>query len=67
MFPGKGVSDYANILGMPSLKQFSICFWMWSDDPSPGTPFSYAKGKVDDELVLYNYGNFELKINGTTT
>ena len=49
---------------MPSLTQFTICFSMKSDDSSAGTPFSYAVSGSDNELIIYNYGEFHLFISG---
>lgn len=64
LFPSKGVSDYANLWGMRSLTQFTVCFWMKSSDAGDGgTPFSYAVPGKDNELILYNYNNFALYIN----
>lgn len=38
-FPRKRVSDYANVWGMRSLRQFTVCFWMKSSDRNNyGTP-----------------------------
>ena len=65
-FPRKGVSDYANVWGMRSLRQFTVCFWMKSSDRNNyGTPFSYnAPGRADNELLVYNYRSFDLYIGG---
>ncbi|KAL9966822.1 hypothetical protein ACROYT_G024946 [Oculina patagonica] len=40
-FREKGVTDYSNIWGMPSMTEFTVCFWMKSTE-TKGTPFSYA-------------------------
>ena len=63
-FPNKGVTDYVNILGMRNLSQFTICFWMKSNDRAEGTAFSYSVPSQDNELIVYNYGNLDLNING---
>jgi len=63
-FPNKGVSDYANIWGMRSLTQFTMCLWMKSSATNYGTPFSYAVPGEDNELLLYNYKDFHVFING---
>lgn len=64
LFPDKGVSDYMNIWGMRSLTQFTICLWMKSTDTDNGTPFSCAVEEKDNELMIFNYGDFHLFING---
>jgi len=63
-FPHQGVTDYANVWGMRSLTQFTVCFWMKSSASNPGTPFSYAVPGQDNELLIYNYNGFELFIGG---
>ncbi|XP_068679517.1 neuronal pentraxin-2-like [Montipora foliosa] len=59
-----GVSDYVNIWGMPGLSQVTVCLWMKSNSSNVGVPFSYAVNGEDDELLLYNYGSFDLCIGG---
>ncbi|XP_068679510.1 neuronal pentraxin-2-like [Montipora foliosa] len=63
-FSTTGVSDYVNIWGMPGLSQFTVCLWMKSSSSNEGTPFSYAVNGQENELLLYNYGSFELCIGG---
>ena len=66
-FIDQGVSDFANIWGMSSLTQFTVCLWMKSSDPSHhGTLFSYAVTGSDDELAIedYNAEFYRLSING---
>lgn len=63
-FQSQGVSDYANIWGMRSLTQFTVCLWMKSSATNYGTPFSYAVTGEDNELLLYNYKDFHVYING---
>ena len=57
-FPNKGVADVVHIWGMPSLRQFTVCFWMKSSDSNDGTPFSYAVPATDNELLIAKYNNF---------
>ncbi len=65
-FPNNGASaDYANIWGMPSLTQFTVCFWMKSSATNDGTPFSYVVHGQDNELIIYNYKDFRLYIGDT--
>jgi len=47
---------------MPSLKQFTVCFWMKSSDAKDGTPFSYAVPEADNELLITKYNNFAVWI-----
>jgi len=63
-FPRQGVTDYANIWGMRSLTEFTVCFWMKSSATNDGTPFSYAVQGQDNELIIYNHGDFYLYIGG---
>ena len=49
---------------MRSLSQFTICFWMKSNDTAEGTVFSYSVPSEANELLVYNYGNLALYING---
>ncbi len=58
-FRNKGVSEYSNIWGMPSLTEFTVCLWMKST-AQPGSPFSYAVPAHDNELLLYYDPNFSL-------
>lgn len=64
-FPHRGVTDYANIWGMRSLTQFTVCFWMKSSASNSGTPFSYnAVPGQDNELLIINYNDFDLWVGG---
>lgn len=63
-FPSRDVSTYANIWGMPSLKRFTICFWMKSSASNDGTPFSYNVAGRDNELMIFKYGDFHIWIGG---
>jgi len=63
-FPVKGVSDFVNIWGMPSLTQFTVCLWMTSSDTTNnGALFSYAVPGTHNELLIFNYRNFRIYIN----
>ncbi|XP_078377586.1 neuronal pentraxin-1-like [Oculina patagonica] len=63
-FREKGVTDYSNIWGMPSLTEFTVCFWMKSTDP--GAPFSYAAAAHANELMLYCHPtHFAFLIHGS--
>lgn len=54
-----------NILDLTSLEAFTIGFWMKTDDKlNKGTPFSYGTSEQKNELLLYNYQNFQLIIHG---
>ena len=60
-FPRQGLTDYANIWGMRSLTQFTVCFWV-KTSLSKGTPFSYASSCRDNDLLIDIPGNFLLSI-----
>lgn len=64
-FQSKGESDYANIWGMHSLTQFTVCLWMQSPETA-GTLFSYAVPGTDNELLLDYSGDFVLSIDAVT-
>ena len=49
---------------MPSLNASTVCFWMKSSSSNAGTPFSYAVQGEDNELLLFNYKDFDLRIGG---
>ena len=63
-FPTKGVNDYVNIWGMPSLKQFTLCFWMKSSAGNGGTVLSYAVPGQDNELLFFDHTNIDMNIGG---
>ena len=48
---------------MPSLNASTVCFWMKSSASNAGT-FSYAVQGEDNELLLFNYKDFDLRIGG---
>ena len=51
--------------GLPDLTQFTLCFWMKSNDTkNKGSPLSYFLKEEDNELLIYNYKSFRLVING---
>ena len=61
-----GTSSYVIIRDLAfSLKAFTLCLWMKTDDREhSGTLFSYSTTSQSNELVLYNYQNFELYVHG---
>ncbi|XP_067054959.1 neuronal pentraxin-2-like [Acropora muricata] len=61
-----GTSSYVIIRDLAfSLQAFTLCLWMKTDDSENwGTPFSYSTSSADNELLLYNYKNFDLKVHG---
>ena len=61
-FPSQGVTNYANIWGMRSLTEFTVCFWMKSSSTNDGVPFSYAVPGQANELLIFDYANFRLVI-----
>ena len=65
-FPYKVDTDYAIISsGMPSLNEFTLCYWMKSTDKSDATPFSYCTQSYGNELLIFDYGkSTSLTING---
>ncbi|XP_073256623.1 neuronal pentraxin-2-like [Porites lutea] len=63
-FPTKGVNDYVNIWGMPSLKQFTLCFWMKSSAGNDGTVLSYAVPGQHNELLFFDHTNINMYIGG---
>ena len=51
--------------GLPDLTQFTLCFWMKSNDTeNKGTPLSYSLKEEYNELLIYNYKSFRLDIGG---
>ena len=64
-FPKKGTTDYVIITyGMPNLTAVTVCLWIKTTDTrGKGTPLSYAVSGGDNELILYDYRNFEVHIN----
>ena len=61
-FPKHGVTDYANIWGMRSLTQFTVCLWMKASSRNDGTVFSYSVPGEYNELLIYDHTDFELCI-----
>lgn len=66
-FPNRDVNDYVQIWGMPNLTEFTVCFWMKSNDSNSGKPFSYAIPEENNELLIINYSNLEVWIAGHAT
>ncbi|XP_070554253.1 sushi, von Willebrand factor type A, EGF and pentraxin domain-containing protein 1-like [Ptychodera flava] len=67
-------TDYASVDNVPDLYEFTMSFWMKTDDTSSyGTPISYAHAHgsggsiVDNALTLQDYSSFVLFINGEPT
>ena len=57
--------DFVHVGGLPNLTQFTLCFWMQSDDTeNKGCPISYALQEEDNELIIYNYKAFQIGIGG---
>ena len=66
-FPKKGTRDYVIIKrGMPNLSAVTVCLWIKTDrnTRNEGTPLSYAVLGESNELLLIDYRNFEVYING---
>lgn len=62
-FPAQGVTDFANVWGMRSLTEFTVCFWL-KTTTAAGSPFSYASTNAfNNELLFFKPGNFELYIS----
>ena len=65
-FPTSGVTDYVINRNMRRLSAVTVCLRMRSADQTiEGTPLSYAVSGEDNELMLYNYKNFEIWVNDT--
>ena len=64
-FPKKRTSDYVIITsGMPNLTAVTVCLWIKTTDTrNTGTPLSYVVSGAREELLLYDYRNFEVYIN----
>ena len=64
-FPNKGVTDAIKISNVrSSLAAFTVCLWMNSTN-TQGTPFSYAVGSSDNELLIEHSGSFDFLIGGS--
>lgn len=64
-FPNKGVDDFVNISGMPSLLFLTVCLWMNSRDIQ-GTPFNYATGEGNRKELLIDFKKkFRLFVGNT--
>ena len=63
---GESQLDYVLLDGFRQpLDEFTICFWMTSDDKNNyGTPFSYATSSEDNELTITDYNGFVLSVAG---
>ncbi|EDO34151.1 predicted protein, partial [Nematostella vectensis] len=60
----------ATIKKIPDLTAFSVSLWVRSDDEQPGTALSYSvenSGKLQDGLVLQDFGGLNLFINDEAT
>lgn len=44
------------------MTEFTVCFWMKSNDSNEGTPFSYAVPEQANELLIINYNSFSVRI-----
>ena len=65
LFPSKGTSDYVMTRGMPSLKAVTFCLWIkTADTGNEGTPLSYSVSGNHNELLLLDYRNFLLWVDG---
>ena len=65
LFPRKGTSDYVITRGMRSVKAVTFCLWMkTADKGNEGVPLSYAVSATYNELLLYNYKNFNFVVKG---
>ena len=50
---------------MPSLTELTVCSWMKSSDvKNDGTVFSYGVPGNGNEIIIYNYKNFHIFVNG---
>ncbi|XP_068761564.1 neuronal pentraxin-2-like [Montipora capricornis] len=59
-FPKKGVNDYVQLWGMPSMKKFTVCFWVKTSQ-FYGTPFSYAaSSSAHNELLIDTPGRLTM-------
>ena len=68
-FATRGVTDYTQIWGMPSLSQFTVCEWIKSTDSNKkGILFSYAVSgnwnTFNELLIIYNYNRLRLFVKG---
>lgn len=64
-FSMNGTPGRVDIRDLTSLEAFTIGFWMKTDDKlNKGTPFSYGTSENSNELILYNYQEFQLIIHG---
>lgn len=63
-----GSSDYVNSPFSDTFGAFTIEFWMKSSDTTnSGTPISMSDGTQHNEILLYNYQNFDLYLEGSHT
>ena len=65
-FPNQSTTptDFAHIMGMLNLTQFTICFSMKARSNTSGTPFSYAVPESKNELLIFDYRRFRLFVGG---
>ncbi|CAH3118586.1 unnamed protein product [Pocillopora meandrina] len=64
-FLHKGNKDHVIITrGMPNLSAVTVCLWIkTTDNGNGGTPLSYVVSGARNELLLFDYRNFEVYIN----
>lgn len=63
-FPTEGTSDYVQLWGMPALTQFTVCFRMKTDKVNDGTPFSYSSSADDNDILFFDYTDFDFWVGG---
>jgi hypothetical protein len=55
------------VSGFPT-NAITVEFWMKSSDESRGgTPISYASTQSDNDFLIYNYQNFEIRVAGASS
>ena len=65
-FPTSGITDYVINRNMRRLTAVTVCLWMRSaDQTNTGTPFSYAVSASSNELLLFDYKDFEIIMDYT--
>ena len=63
-----GSSDYVDVRLSDTFSAFTIEFWMkTSDTTKAGTPISMSDYTQHNEILLYNYQNFALYVEGSST
>ena len=72
-FPVASASNYVILRGVITspLTALTVCFWMRTNDTTiEGTPLSYsakATGGDDNEILMFDYRNFVIRINHEAT